>query len=209
MTARALYLCEGSSDMGLRDHIEAIAAEAGTEIKVDAPDLDRLPIKPGNTVKGKLLAAQALSPEGYDLVLVHRDADRTPPGHRRKEIAEAVAEVSPVLAHVPVIPVRMLEAWLLLDQTAIREVSGNPNGRVQLDLPTAARAESIPDPKALLKQAIAMASEESGRRLQKLQKRFPENRARLLQMLDRQGPVMRMSSWQAFTEDLQAVLRRL
>jgi hypothetical protein len=76
-------------------------------------------------------------------------------------------------------------------------------------LPTAARAESIPDPKALLKQAIAMASEESGRRLQKLQKRFPENRARLLQMLDRQGPVMRMSSWQAFTEDLQAVLRRL
>lgn len=196
--------------MGLRFHIEAIAAEMGREIHVSPPDLNRLPNKPGHSVEDKLRAAQELSDGGhaYDLVVIHRDSDRDSPDRRRREIAEAVAAVSPGLAHVPVVPVRMLEAWLLLDQSAIREVAGNPNGRVVLDLPKPARAESMPDPKALLKQAIATASEERGRGLQKLQTRFSANRARLLQMLDREGPVKRLASWQSFTDDLHEALGR-
>ncbi|MFC5953564.1 hypothetical protein ACFP51_03365 [Streptomyces pratens] len=210
MTVRSLYLCEGSSDMGLRFHIEAIAAEMGREIHVTSPDLDRLPTKPGHSVKDKLRAAQRLSDGGrtYDLVVIHRDSDREPPDRRRTEIAEAVAAVSPGLAHVPVIPVRMLEAWLLLDPSAIREVAGNPNGKMALDLPKAAKAESVKDPKWLLKQAIATASEERGRGLQKLQTRFSANRARLLQMLDREGPVKQLASWQSFTNDLHEALSR-
>ncbi|MFI1568843.1 hypothetical protein ACH4ZX_38505 [Streptomyces sp. NPDC020490] len=211
MIIHALYLCEGSSDIGLRDHIEEIGAEMGREILVTPPDLNRLPHKPGHSVRDKLRAAQWLSDEGqvYDLVIIHRDSDGNPPERRRSEIAEAVNEVSPGLAHVPVIPVRMLEAWLLLNQAAIREVAGNPNGKVALDLPKPARVESVPDPKALLKQAIATASEEKGRRLEKLQRRFPENRARLLQMLDREGPVQQLASWQAFTHDLRQSLSGL
>lgn len=208
MTVRALYLHEGPSDTGLRFHIEGIAGEVGREVLVTVPDLDRLPNKPGHSVVDKLRAAQQLSDGGhaYDLVIIHRDSDRERPDNRRREIAEAVAAVSPGLAHVPVIPVRMLEAWLLLDQSAIREVAGNPNGRTPLDLPKPTRAESVADPKALLKQAIATASEERGRGLQKLQKRFPANRARLLEMLDREGPVKHLASWQAFTDDLREVL---
>ncbi|MFF5651624.1 hypothetical protein ACWGI0_20185 [Streptomyces sp. NPDC054802] len=211
MTVHALYLCEGSSDTGLRDHIEAIGAEMGREILVTVPDLDRLPNRPGHSVRDKLRAAQQVSDEGqvYNLVVIHRDSDSNPPERRRGEIAEAVDEVSPGLAHVPVIPVRMLEAWLLLDQAAIREVAGNPNGKAALNLPKPARAESVTDPKTLLKQAIATASEEKGRRLEKLQKRFPENRARLLQMLDREGPIQQLASWQAFTHDLRESLSGL
>ncbi|MEZ3181069.1 hypothetical protein KYY02_20950 [Streptomyces pimonensis] len=211
MIIHALYLCEGSSDIGLRDHIEEIGAEMGREILVTPPDLNRLPNKPGHSVRDKLRAAQWLSDEGqvYDLVIIHRDSDGNPPERRRSEIAEAVNEVSPGLAHVPVIPVRMLEAWLLLNQAAIREVAGNPNGKVALDLPKPARVESVPDPKALLKQAIATASEEKGRRLEKLRRRFPENRARLLQMLDREGPVQQLASWQSFTHDLRESLSGL
>ncbi|MER6452136.1 hypothetical protein ABT270_05720 [Streptomyces sp900105245] len=211
MTVHALYLCEGSSDTGLRDHIEAIGAEMGREILVTVPDLDRLPNRPGHSVRGKLRAAQQVSDEGqvYDLVVIHRDSDGNPPERRRGEIAEAVDEVSPGLAHVPVVPVRMLEAWLLLDQAAIREVAGNPNGKAALNLPKPARAESVADPKTLLKEAIAAASEEKGRRLEKLQKRFPENRARLLQMLDREGPIQQLASWQAFTHDLRESLSGL
>ncbi|MFE2179599.1 hypothetical protein [Streptomyces sp. NPDC059455] len=211
MTVRALYLCEGPSDTGLRFHIEALAADAGREILVTVPDLNRLPSKPGHSVGDKLRAAQRLS-DGecvYDLVVIHRDADRHPADHRRREIAEAVAHVSPGLAHVPVIPVRMLEAWLLLDHAAIREVAGNPNGKVALGLPKASRAESAADPKALLRQALATASEEKGRGLKKLQARFCENRARLLQMLDREGPVKQLASWQSFTTDLWETLSRV
>ncbi|MEU4351757.1 hypothetical protein [Streptomyces sp. NPDC023838] len=208
MTVRALYLCEGSSDTGLRFHIETIAADMGREILVTVPELDRLPNKPGHSVEDKLRAAQQLSDSGhvYDLVVIHRDSDREPPDRRRTEIAEAVAAVSPGVAHVPVIPVRMLEAWLLLDQSAIREVAGNPNGKVALNLPKPARAESVADPKAMLKQAIATASEERGRGLQKLQARFSANRARLLQMLDREGPIKQLASWQSFADDLRDAL---
>jgi hypothetical protein len=118
-----------------------------------------------------------------------------------------VTEVCPELAHVPVIPVRMLETWLLLDADAIREVAGNPNGTVPLGLPKPSRAESVPKPKDLLREAIAKASEEKGRSLQKLQTRFPANRKRLLEMLDPQGPVSRLPSWRAFTEDLGEALK--
>ncbi|MEV0141651.1 MULTISPECIES: DUF4276 family protein [Streptomyces] len=211
MTLRALYLCEGSSDTGLRFHIEGIAVETGREIHVTVPDLHRLPNKPGHSVGDKLRAARQLSHDAdeYDLVVVHRDSDGNPPQTRRDEIAAAVASVNPSLAHVPVIPVRMLEAWLILDPRAIREVAGNPNGRVSLDLPKPNRAESVADPKALLKQAIATASEEKGRGLKKVQARFSENRARLLQMLDREGPVKQLASWQSFTHDLSKVLSSL
>ncbi|MFJ2770055.1 hypothetical protein [Streptomyces sp. NPDC087300] len=210
MTIRALYLCEGSSDTGLRFHIEGIAGTMGRQILVTVPDLNRLPNKPGHSVESKLRAAQQLSDGGhtYDLVVIHRDSDRELPDHRRREIAEAVAAVTPGLAHVPVIPVRMLEAWLLLDQAAIREVAGNPNGKMALGLPKPARAESVADPKALLKKAIATASEERGRGLQKLQTRFSANRARLVQMLDREGPVKQLASWQSFTNDLREALGR-
>ncbi|WP_371588595.1 hypothetical protein [Streptomyces virginiae] len=208
MTLRALYLCEGPSDTGLRFHIEAIAGEMGRDIHVTVPDLNRLPNKPGHSVGDKLRAARQLShgADEYDLVIIHRDSDGNPPQRRRDEIADAVAAVNPNLAHVPVIPVRMLEAWLILDHAAIREVAGNPNSRVPLGLPKPNRAESVADPKALLKQAIATASEEKGRSLKKLQARFSENRARLVQMLDREGPVKQLASWQSFTHDLSEAL---
>jgi hypothetical protein len=36
---------------------------------------------------------------------------------------------------VCVVPVRMMEAWLLIDEMAIRRVAGNPNGRIPIELP--------------------------------------------------------------------------
>jgi hypothetical protein len=57
-----------------------------------------------------------------DLVVVHRDSDNVGADKRRDEIAQG-AQDSGVESHVlPVIPVRMTEAWLLLDESAIREV---------------------------------------------------------------------------------------
>jgi hypothetical protein len=58
--------------------------------------------------------------------------------------------------HVPVIPIRMTEAWLLLDEAEIRRVAGSPNGKVSLGLPKAKDVESIPDPKAQLAQTLAI-----------------------------------------------------
>lgn len=58
----------------------------------------------------------------------------------------------------PVIPIRMTEAWLLLDEAEIRRVAGAPNGKIPLNLPNPAKVESVSDPKALLKETLARAS---------------------------------------------------
>lgn len=52
---------------------------------------------------------------------------------RRTEIVNALpAETT---RHIPVIPVRMTEAWLLGHELSIRSAAGNPNGSENLELP--------------------------------------------------------------------------
>lgn len=63
------------------------------------------------------------------------------------------------------VPVRMLEAWLLIDEAGLRRAAGNPNGRVVLDLPPLGELEKCADPKGLLYQLLKEASELRGRRL--------------------------------------------
>jgi hypothetical protein len=208
MTKRILYLCEGTSDRGIGRHIERLAAEAGLATIVSTPDFSLLPKKPEPGIVGKLRAAARLGGT-YDLVAIHRDADREPPEVRIAEIHAAMAAWHAELPCVPVIPVTMLEAWLLLDERAIRQVAENPNGRVPLELPKPKKVESIADPKQRLKDTLALASELTGRRLQKFQTRFPQNRARLLEMLRVDGPVTEVPSWRSFTDELRRALKSL
>ncbi|MBT2411745.1 hypothetical protein J7I94_14405 [Streptomyces sp. ISL-12] len=206
MTVRVLFLSEGTSDQGLVSHVEGIAADLGVPVTVSAPDLRWLRLPAGHSVTDKLRTTRDLG-GAYDLAVIQRDADRGAPEVRRTEIADAVGDVWPGLAHVPVVPVRMLEAWLLLDEQAIREVAGNPRGRLPLDLPTAASAERVADPKQRLKDTIATASGCKGRRLAELNQRFPKNRHRLLDLLDRHGPVSEVTSWRTFVAELSTALR--
>ena len=91
-----------------------------------------------------------------DVLFVHRDAEAQPPELRRNEIAYALRQVS--VRHIPVVPVRMTEAWLLSDELAIRKAAGNPNGIVQLNLPDLRNLEDLPDPKQVLHDALIKAS---------------------------------------------------
>ncbi|MFV2198191.1 hypothetical protein [Nocardiopsis sp. LOL_012] len=52
-------------------------------------------------------------------------------------------------------------------------------------------------------------AELSGRRLDRFNKRFSENRRQLLQRLDTRGPVTELPSWQAFVQDVEHGLDRL
>ena len=96
-----------------------------------------------------------------NLVFVHRDSERVDHSTRKREIPR-------LDCLVPVVPVRMTEAWLLTDESAIRRASGNPNGRIVLDIPPPNRLEQILDPKNDLHQLLRAASELSGRRLKRL-----------------------------------------
>lgn len=101
-----------------------------------------------------------------DLLVVHRDAEGRPSEERYAELENALVE-DVVVRWVPVVPVRMTEAWLLFDSVAIRRASSNSHGQVALPLPSRNRWERETDPKETLFAALRVASELHGRRLDK------------------------------------------
>jgi hypothetical protein len=206
VTLRIVFLGEGTSDSGIVPHIELIAADHDIEVSVTDPDLSRLPAPPGRAVDAKLRAVFKLG-GAYDLIVVHRDADCDGVQARVDEISAAVAIVTDAVPHVPVVPVRMTEAWLLTSESELRQVAGNPNGRTPLGLPGIGGLERISDPKALLKDVLAKASGASGRRLDKFHQRFSQHRRQLLERLDRTGQVNRLPSWQHFVTGIETGLK--
>ncbi|MGN4072611.1 hypothetical protein ACS0X5_00300 [Burkholderia gladioli] len=99
-----------------------------------------------------------------DLLFIHRDAEREPLETRVQEIQTALAESAPRhLPHICLVPVRMTESWLLLDEPAIRSAAGNPDGRTPLRLPKAAAVEGLADPKSKLFESLTAAAEVTGR----------------------------------------------
>ena len=130
-----------------------------------ATDLQFAEYLPGNP---KGLAARmvtAIDQYPCELLFVHRDAESGRPEVRQREIDEAWASILGGRHLVAIIPVRMTEAWLLLDEAAIRSASGNSNGTMPLTLPGAARLESLKDPKEYLFDALRTASGHSAGRL--------------------------------------------
>lgn len=99
-----------------------------------------------------------------DLLFVHRDAEAVPATTRQQEIDLAAKQLAKPLSHVCLIPIRMTESWLLLDQQAIRTAAGNPHGTTVLQLPPAKSVEKLPDPKTKLFDALIAASDRAGRR---------------------------------------------
>jgi hypothetical protein len=208
VTLRVLFLGEGTSDSGITTHVSRVLTNHGREVVITDPLMDRLPPPARKTVWAKLQAIMDLGGE-YDLIVIHRDADRAGRADRLKEIRSAVEQVIPGVPFVPVIPIRMTEAWLLLDESEIRRVAGNPNGRMQLGLPKPRDVESIPDPKEFLRDVLAAASGLSGRKLEKFGNRFPQNRRLLLERIDPSSLITEVSSWRAFNDDLVASLEHL
>lgn len=204
MTHRALFLVDGPSDEPLGRHLEQLCGRHGRDVEVVVPDLTRMQPSPGRKVRERLAAALALDVD-FSLVFVHRDAEGQDPALRFNEIANGVAGACG-LPHVPVVPVRMTEAWVLLDEAAIREVAGNPNGTVELRLPRPTDVEHAPDPKALLRTALVTASGLTGRKLQSFKTRFSEHRRILLQRLDPAGAVCTLAAWQRLETDVARVM---
>lgn len=209
MNVRFLLVSEGSSERPLVAHLEVLCVRAGADVATGvAPDLSRLHPPPGRRLDQKLAAALRLEPDA-DLVFVHRDADRAGREARVGEIEDAVTAAAISTATVPVIPVRALEAWLLLDEAAIRTVAGNPRGTEALELPSGPAAERVADPKRALAAALVTASGASGRRLAQVRRSFPAHRARLIDLLDTDGPVAALDAWRQLVSDTQSAISAL
>jgi hypothetical protein len=107
---------------------------------------------------------QTLRSAPSEVLLVHRDADRGPSKVRIIEVQNASVGIVETVAVVPLVPVRCTEAWLLVDESAIRRAVGNPVGKASLGLPPPKDLEANSQPKRLLEEAMRLAVERSGRR---------------------------------------------
>jgi hypothetical protein len=204
-----VFIGEGTSDDGLIPHLENLCIELGAdEVTGTAVDYQRLDARAGHTVEAKLKAALQLEPEA-NFWFIHRDSDDPDPRLRYEEISRAVERCGLAGVWVAVVPVQEIEAWLLLDEAAIRSVAGRPRGSEPLNLPTPRQIESRASPKELLKESLVRAADVTGRRLQKFHARFPAHRRQLLQGLPTGGLLDGVASWKRMRDDLEIAITRL
>lgn len=195
-----IFIAEGSSDAPLARIVEKLFAIRGVPLRLSTPAFDRLG-KVHKDVASRVEAGIKLMGGIHpDVIVVHRDADNAGIEVRDNEIRDAIRRVGYSNPRVPIIPIKMTEAWLLLDGQAIRHVAGNPRGRVNLGLPKIHEIESLPDPKSYLRECIIKAADVTGRRRDTVSKRFPQHRRQLLDRLDINGEVVKLRGWRALLE---------
>ena len=206
MKIHFLFLGEGSSDDGLVPHLEKLCVQAGAdEVTGVCPDLERLRPPVGRSVKRKMQAALRLEPSA-NLIFVHRDADSNDPKPRFEEILAASQALERVGCVVCVVPVREIEAWLLPNERAIRLIAGRQDPKINLNLPKPSQVESITNPKADLRAALAKASGLNGRRLQKFKQDFAIHRRLLMQELSDCDYLEDISAWKRLRQELQTFI---
>ena len=201
MTAwRFLLVCEGSSDGALVDHIQRLIIHCG------ASEADGTASHYGRYLRDKI----RLGVEHFgvtDLLFIHRDSDNSGSDSRRAEIAEEVSAAEYRGPWVGVVPVKMMEAWLMVDQSAIRRVAGRPRSTAPLELPPVAALEDVADPKQALREVLLGAGDPRGtRRRKKFKAGIPGFRRQLIENLPIGGPLEQLPAWVRFRDDVAAVV---
>ncbi|MCH8526611.1 MAG: DUF4276 family protein [Kiritimatiellae bacterium] len=199
-------LMDGTSDRVLHPILQWMLDQCFTDTAWTGQTAD-FQFAPKKPVRLPDRVAAALDLYPCEVLFIHRDAEREPPEKRVKEIRNAMLEAKQEhIVFVPVIPVRMTEAWLLISESAIRRAAGNPNGKVPLHLPTISRLESLPDPKEELKTLLEKSSELTGRRLKKFN--FSPHRAIIPDYVDDWSPLLELPSARTLFEKIQDLAKK-
>ena len=101
-------------------------------------------------------------------------------------------------------PIRMTEAWLLIDDAALRSAAGNPRGSVPLSIPAVRQLEGLPDPKKTLHDLLRTASGLTGRRLRRF--RMDQAVHRLAQVIQDDSPLRQLPAFRALEEEVGQIL---
>lgn len=203
---RFTLLPDGPSDRALLPILSWLLKELTTDraIQPEWADLRRLRESP-STLSERMLKAVELYP--CDLLFVHRDAESQDVQSRLDEIENAIdnAQIDPAdIPVVSVVPVRMQEAWLLFNESAIRTAAGNPNGSEVLRLPQVRRVESLPDPKSVLYELLRQASGLRGRRLSKFA--VSRHAPTVSSFIDDFAPLRELAAFVSLEQELRRVI---
>lgn len=203
---RYTLVTDGSSDTVLGPIVTWTLRAHGIECAIQPQWADLRLFSEGTRLDEKLRTSLEYYP--CDILFIHRDAEREPRREREGEIRVALDQLQ-VFTPPPVvcvIPVRMQEAWLLFDESAIRHAAGNRNGQQPLHLPPLNSLESIPDPKRVLHDCLKKASGRSGRRFKKFR---PASSAHQIPNFVKDfSPLRSLTAFEAFENELGEILRQ-
>ena len=165
-------IAEGTSDKVLIPPIRWLCTNIQPNLAYEIEPIifDNVSPKPDLSAKVEIVLRQ----DRHQIILVHRDQDKMTRIDRTREIETAVKSAQHRLpsatasTFIPIIPVRMTEAWFLIDEAAIKKAAGFPNNRTLLNLPNARQLESVADAKNMLYEKIRTASGHTGRKLRKV-----------------------------------------
>lgn len=155
---------------------------------------------------GKITATERQYP--CDLLFVHRDAEGENREKRLQEIDDAMSSF-PHLPFVCLVPVRMSEAWLLIDADAIKRAADNPSSKASIDLPRLHELEKLPDPKHVLRELLVEASEFRGRRKDKFQRDLAWRCRRVAELIQDFSSLFQLTAFAAFQQETLHVVEKL
>lgn len=171
---------EGSTDARfllsiIQRTFEAVAYQCTSEIEVIPPyllrDIDR-----GNTFSDLVIDAscKGIQQLGALTVVVHTDSDTDSYEERfqhkfvpaLERLSEFANDENYCTIITPLIPVRMIEAWMLADKKLLKDEIGTDLSDIELGI--ARDPEKIANPKAVISEAIRVATHGKSRRRQSL-----------------------------------------
>lgn len=161
---------EGSTDIRFLESIVRRSFERVVyeECEQDV-DIDIFPLKVPKTGKSfpefvAEAAKQGITTYGVVIIVIHSDSDKDTLEERMEDkfkpalnYLETLPDEDYCKIITPVIPIRMIEAWMMADPELIIDEIGTDMSSVQLGLNRS--PETIADPKALISGAIAIAQE--------------------------------------------------
>lgn len=135
---------------------------------------------------------------GAMLIFVHRDAEG-------ESYETRLAEFDGVDRRgvVPVIPVKMTEAWIAFDRFAIAQAAGKPSAKIRV--PSISNLESITDPKKLIENLLLEAAgNPTGRRRKIFKRDIVDRRVDVASLITDFAPLEGLSAFREF----QLLLRK-
>ena len=200
-------IADGSSDITLLKIIKWSLDDLYPRFPNDGSFADFRNIKePPKRLKDKVSKAKLYYP--FDILFVHRDAEST----SVRMIAQRSEEINFELQEedfdktICLVPVKMMETWLLIDVEAIKKAAGNRNYSGAINLPPIRTLEKENQPKDLLHSLLRDASGKKGRNLKKFN--IDKTVHLVAENIEDFSPLRNLAAFQAFETELKKVVDR-
>jgi hypothetical protein len=201
-TLKYTLIADGSSDSTLLEIIKWTLNDLYPKLATERSFADfRTFRNPPKTISDKVQRAKEYFP--YDILFIHRDAEKNDSqiiANRVDEIRSELDE-SEMQQTVCIIPIRMMETWLLINKDAIKRAAGNRSYQGSIAIPPLKTLESIKNSKELLHNILRVSSGLKGRRLSAFNPHAAVHR--VAEYIDDYSSLRQLYAFQFFENDLK------